>query len=46
MQITRKIFIVSGVSLITVFASSQQCGSCKLTPTIAQYDFDVQVPQD
>jgi hypothetical protein len=45
MQITRKIFIVSVVSLITVFANSQQCGSCKLTPTIAQYDLDVQVVQ-
>ena len=45
MQIIREIFIVSFVSLITVFAGAQQCGSCKLTPTIAQYDFDVQVPQ-
>ena len=45
MQIIRKIFIVSGVSLITVFANAQQCGSCKLTPTVAQFDLDVRVPQ-
>ncbi len=24
---------------------TQQCGNCKTTPSVAQYDFDVQVPQ-
>src|SRR5215204_762771 len=24
---------------------AQQCGSCKTTPSVAAYDFDIQIPQ-
>ena len=42
----KKIFFVFG--LLVVFSSacfSQQCGNCKQTPSVANYDLDIQVPK-
>lgn len=42
----KKIFLVSAFFLIYSFGClAQQCGNCKQTPSVANYDLDVQVPK-
>ena len=42
----KKIFLAAALFLICRFGSlAQQCGNCKQTPSVANYDLDVQVPQ-
>lgn len=39
-------FIIVSLLLLTWFSgNSQECGNCKLSPSLAQYDLDIQVPQ-
>lgn len=40
----KKIFFFQ-LAFLCIHANAQQCGNCKTTPSVAQYDLDVQVPQ-
>ena len=39
------LFSIFFLAFIPIIIAAQQCGNCKTTPSVAQYDLDVQVPQ-